>query len=214
MAFLADAGMAFPSDPAGVVTVGVAPLADAGMVTIGVTDLADARAVSLADAGMAFPADPAADGLEYCGGGISCGDRVSPGVWCRERTQIQNDLDCQHVNYVSCDPVGMGCTVQADGCTGSFGTLLSGPLCPITDDMTYWEKLDALGGDSYDYDEEVDSQPGSFDYDDPRDYDKWYDWNDVDVEEGYYDPFQPNVEGRFVSLGMDTGYCSCCFGCV
>ena len=37
---------------------------------------------------------------------------------------------------------------------------------------------------------------------------EWCDWNDVDVEEGYYDPFQPDVEGRFVSpgtsFGMDT----------
>ena len=96
----------------------------------------------------------------------------------------------------------------ADEGTGSFGTLLSGPLCPVTDDMTYWEKLEALGGDSYDYDEGVDSQPGSFDYDDPRDYEEWCDWNDVDVEDGNYDPFQPDVEGRFVSpgiaFGMDT----------
>ena len=95
-ASLADAGMAFPADPAGVVTIGVASLADAGMVTVGVTDLANAGAVSLA-----APVD-IADGPEYCGGVISCGDRVSPGVWCRERIQIQNNLDCQYVNYVSC----------------------------------------------------------------------------------------------------------------
>ena len=37
-ASLADVGTAFPADPAGVVTVGVASLADAGMVTVGVTD--------------------------------------------------------------------------------------------------------------------------------------------------------------------------------
>ena len=82
---------------------------------------------------------------------------------------------------MSCDAVGMGCAVLADRCTGSFRTLLSGPLCPVTDDMTYWDKLEALGGDTYDYDEGVDSQPGSFDYDDPRDYEEWCDWNDVDV---------------------------------
>ena len=155
--------MSFPADPAGVVTVGVSSLADAGMATVGVTDLA-------------APVD-IADGPEYSGGVISWGDRVSPGVWCRERTRIQNDLDCQYVNYVSCDPVGMGCTVPADGCAGSFGILLSGLLCPVTDDMTNWEKLEALGGDTYDYDEGL-SQPGSFDYDDPRDYEEWCDWND------------------------------------
>ena len=56
-AFLADAGMVFPADPAGIVTVCVASLADDGMVTVGVTDLADARAASLADAGMALQVD-------------------------------------------------------------------------------------------------------------------------------------------------------------
>ena len=72
----AIAGAAFPADLAGVVTLGVASLAnarvasltDSGMaflvdlsrvVTVGVTSLADARAASLADAGMAFLADPA-----------------------------------------------------------------------------------------------------------------------------------------------------------
>ena len=60
----------------------MASLADAGMVTVGVTDLADAGAVSLA-----APVD-IADGPEYSGGVIRCVDRVSPGVWCRERTLI------------------------------------------------------------------------------------------------------------------------------
>ena len=59
----------------------------------------------------------------------------------------------------------------------------------------------ALGGDSYDYEDGVDSQPGSFDYDDPRDYEEWCAWNDVDIEEGYYDPVQLNEEGGFVSPG-------------
>ena len=51
MAGLADAGILFPADPAGTVTVEVACLANAEEVTVGVTDLADA--------GMALPADPA-----------------------------------------------------------------------------------------------------------------------------------------------------------
>ena len=69
----ADAGMAFPTDPAGVVTIGVAPLADAGIVTVGVADLADAGipipadpagtvtvgVADLADVGIPFPAVPA-----------------------------------------------------------------------------------------------------------------------------------------------------------
>ena len=107
-----------------------------------------------------------------------------------------------------CDPADTGCTVPSDGSAGSFGTLLSGPMYPVTDDITYWERLEALGGDTYDYVEGIDSQPGSFDYDDPRDYGEWCAWNDVDIEEGYYDPFQPNEGGGFVSpgdaFGMDT----------
>ena len=62
----------------------------------------------------------------------------------------------------------------------------------------------------------VDSQPGSFDYDDPSDYEEWCDWNDVDVEEGYYDPF-PAGCGMRVYLSRECfrdghRYCSCCFG--
>ena len=94
-----------------------------------------------------------------------------------ERARIQSDLDCRCVDCVSCNPVGMGCTVPADGYSGSFG-----PWCPVMDDITYWERFEALGDDSYDYDVGVDRQPGFFDYDDPRDYEEWCDWNDVDIE--------------------------------
>ena len=59
VASLTDAVMALPADLVRVVTVCVAPLADAGLVTVGVTSLADAMAASLADAGMVLPADPA-----------------------------------------------------------------------------------------------------------------------------------------------------------
>ena len=175
---LADAGMTFPADPAGVVVVDAASLADAGLVTVGVTDLANAGAASLAAPadivdgvlkdwyvpapvemkGGVIRDDSFVDSPEYDSGVMSCGDRVSPAVWCRERTQIRNALDCQYVNYVSCGPVSRGCAVPADGCTGSF--LLSERFCPVADDMTYWEKLEALGGDSYNYNERVDSQPG------------------------------------------------------
>ena len=92
--------------------------------------------------------------------------------------------------------------MPADGC------LVIWMLCPVADDMTYWERLEALGGNTYDYDAGVDSQPGPFDYDDLRDYEEWCDWNDVDVEEGYYEPFQSDVEERVVppgdAFGMDT----------
>ena len=61
------------------------------------------------------------------------------------------------------------------------------------------------GGGNYGYYEEVDSQTCSSDYDDPRDYQEWCDWNDVDDDDGYYDPFQPGVEGEFFSPGNASG---------
>ena len=57
---------------------------------------------------------------------MTCGDNVSPGVWCPEMPQIQNDSDCQYVDY--------------DGYTCSFETLLSEPLCAVMDDMTYQKR--------------------------------------------------------------------------
>ena len=80
--------MAFPAEPAGVVTVGVASLADAGMVTVGVADESSAAPVG-------------STGVPECGGGVvSWGDRLSPRVWCRERTLMYNYFDSQLVNLV------------------------------------------------------------------------------------------------------------------
>ena len=76
---------------------------------------------------------------------MTCGDRVSAGVWCQGMPQTRYDLDCQYANYGGCDPVGLDYDVPADGYTGSFETLLPGPLCPVTDGMTYHEQVDALG---------------------------------------------------------------------
>ena len=59
------------------------------------------------------------DGPECDDDVMTCGDMVSPGVWCQEMPQTQNDLVCQYVNYVSCDPVAMDYAVPANGYTGS-----------------------------------------------------------------------------------------------
>ena len=58
---------------------------------------------------------------------------------------------------------------------GSAGSLerLCDPRCPAMEGMNYWERLEVLGNDSYDYEDEVGGQPDSFDYDDPRDYEEW-----------------------------------------
>ena len=52
---------------------------------------------------------------------------------------------------------------------------------------------------SYDSYGGFDGQPGYFDYDDPRDYEEWCAWNDVEEDEGYYAPFLPDVADRVFS---------------
>ena len=39
--------------------------------------------------------------------------------------------------------------------------------------------------------------PEYFDYNDPKDYEEWCAWNDVDEDEGYYVPFPQDVAGGF-----------------
>ena len=47
-------------------------------MTVGVTDVAPMDVV----------------GVPACGGGVvSWGDQLSPGIWCRGRTLIQNNID-------------------------------------------------------------------------------------------------------------------------
>ena len=145
---LADAGILFPGDPAGVVTIGVAPLADAGPVTMAVADLTDA--------GILFPADPAgvvtvgvapladagmvtvgvtdlADSLEYGDSAMSCVDCVSTCIWCPVMPQIRNDSGCQYVDYVSCVPVSMDYDISTNGDNCTSETVLSAPLCAVMD---------------------------------------------------------------------------------
>ena len=70
---LADAGMAFPADPAGIVTVGVTSLADAGLAfPADLSGDVTIEVASFADAGMAFLADIAWDGHRYCSSCFGC----------------------------------------------------------------------------------------------------------------------------------------------
>ena len=74
-------------------------------------------------------------------------------------------------------------------------TLSTEPLCVITDDMTYQEKIEALNGTIYDYDDVCDDQPDYFDYDDPYHYEELYGC-DGPVEDGMcYDPCRSDVAG-------------------
>ena len=81
------------------------------------------------------------------------------------------------------------------GGRGCLGTLLCDLECPVTEDMTYSEHLDILGDDSYDYADGVCDHPGDFDYDDPRDYEEWCDWNDTETVEGYNHPDHLDEDG-------------------
>ena len=49
-------------------------------------------------------------------------------------------------------------------------------MCPVINEMTDWERREALAGDSYGYNGDFDSRPRSYDYGDPRDYREWCDW--------------------------------------
>ena len=221
----ADAGSELPADPAGVVTVGVASLADAGKVTVGVADLAVAGVASLADFGMVSPADagkmfPAVSaervtmnvtnlteevhvnvvGVQTC---TSWGDRLSPGVWCQDRSLINKNVACRPDDLLRGDWNDTDSSVLV----GAPESLMCDPGCPVTDDMSYWERLEVLGDDSYGYDDDLNGQAGYFDYYDPRDYEEWCDWNDADAAEGYYHPDRLHGEGGFVyfkdAFGLD-----------
>ena len=39
-----------------------------------------------------------------CVSEMDCGDCSSPDVWCQEMPEICDDLNCQYINYVGCDP--------------------------------------------------------------------------------------------------------------
>ena len=124
-------------------------------------------------------------------------------IECRAWTPSQQDVDRQYVNSMGCAPMEVSGVASVAEYSGSLSTCLSDQSCPAADYMTCWEKLKAMSDDSYNsedsYDsyEEVDGRPECSDYDDPRDYEEWCAWNDVDEDEGYYVPFQSDVAGVF-----------------
>ena len=205
---LPDAGSKLPADLAGVATMRVASLANVGEIALGVTDSAVARAVRLASAGGMFPAvfpGQVAAGAPVQAHDVSVnvlgiqtckvwGDRFSPGVWCRDKT-----LGRQNCNF---HPAGSLCSGWVHSASsvamGASAPLLCDLECPVTEDITCWEHLDILGDDSYDYADDGCDHPGDFDYDDPRDYEEWYDWNDTETVEGYYHPDHLHEDGGFM----------------
>ena len=176
VASLADAGVA------SLVDAGVASLADAGVASLadaGVTSLADlagsvasgvmhlAVPVCVRTEAMTLPQecvvrDYSVFGcLVYCDSEVDCSDCASPNAWCKGMPGIHDDSVCEYINYVGCDPHCVDRTVPEGGDDYPVGTLSSEPLCAIADDMTYQEKIEALRGIIYDYDDVSDNRPGA-----------------------------------------------------
>ena len=224
VASLADAEAGFPADSgvASLADAGVTPLADAWVVSLvdaGVATLAEARVASLVDfagsvAGGVTAVSVCArteemtflhecvvwdrsifNNLVYYNSKMDCGDCALPDAWCQEMPGIRDDSVCQYVNCVGCDLDFVEWTVPEGGDVYPVGTLSSEPLYVNMDDMTYQERIEALSGTIYDYDDMIDNQQGYFDYDDPCDYGEWCDWDDP-VENGTcYDPYRSDVAG-------------------
>ena len=112
--------MAFPADPAGAVTIGVAGLAD--MVDV----------------------------PKWGGGDASWDDRMLPGNGRRSWTPSLQDVDCQYVNCVGCAPMEVFGVAPVAELSRTLATCLSNQSCPAVDYMTCWEKLEAMSDDSYD----------------------------------------------------------------
>ena len=83
---------------------------------------------------------------------------------------IRGDSVCEYFNYVGHNPDWVDCAVPDDVDGYPQGTLPSEPICVITNDMTYQEKIEVLNGTIYDYDAVCDNLPDYFDYDEPYDY--------------------------------------------
>ena len=95
--------------------------------------------------------------------------------------------------YVGCDPDCVDQTAPEGGDGYPFWTLLSEPPCVIMDDMTYYEKIEALSGTIYDYDDVIDNTTAYFNYDGPRDYEEWCGWDDPGNDGMHCDPYRSDV---------------------
>ena len=61
--------------------------------------------------------------------------------------------------------------------------------------MTYQEKIEALSGTIYDYDDVSDNQPGYSDYDDSYYYEEWYGCDGTVEGEMCYVPYRSDIAG-------------------
>ena len=188
---------ASPADLVGVVTVCVASLADAGVASL----------TNLAGGTMKLTVPVCARTEEVtlvqkCPGrdcsvmhGSVTGNGDLDGRGCRGMPEMCGDSTWQCVGYVGYNykPDYVDQAVPKGGDEYPFGTLLSEPLCVITDNRTYQEKIGAPSGTIYDYDDVNDNTPCYFDYDDQRDYEEWGGWDDPGDDGMYYDPYRSDV---------------------
>ena len=170
------AGVASLADLAGVVTIGVAPSAVAGVASPGrcwggSPDQpywgCHRRSGIPGRCWGGIPGRCWGGVPGRCWGGVpgrvseeDCCSCEPPNVWCLEMPEVQSDSGCEYVDYVGCSPDCVDCMVLegVDGCP--VGTVPSEPLCVITEDMTYQEKIEALSGTIYDSDDVSDNRPG------------------------------------------------------
>ena len=190
---LADAGVVALADLAGGVTVGVAYLADAGVASLadaGVVSLANAGVASLADAGVASLAD-LTDSVAGRVTNLAVQVHVRTeersalfGIFRFSmvrcivivrwivvivRRPMLGVVRCPKfvmiwfVNMLTMWAATRTVWTRLFRRVVVIGTLSSEPLCVITDDITYREKIEALSGTIYDYDDVNDNRPGYFD---------------------------------------------------
>ena len=108
---------------------------------------------------------------------------------------LGDDSIYEHVNYVGCGPDGDEPLVPEDNDDCPIKLLLSEPLCEITEDMTYQEKLGALSGTIYDYDDVNDKRQEYLEYEYQRDCECWGAWDNPMQYDRYYDSDWPVGDG-------------------
>ena len=130
-----------------------------------------------------------------CDSEVDCFICEAPNACCHDMPVIRSNSVCEYVNYVGHNPEWIDCAVpdHADGYPE--GTLPSEPICVITDDMTYQEKIEALNGTKYDYDAVCDNLLDYFDYDEPYDCEELCGFDGSVKWEMSHNPGRSNVSG-------------------
>ena len=124
---------------------------------------------------MTFPKECDVRSCSVFGDSVCCDSEAdcfvceAPNAWCHDMPEIWGNSVSEYVNYVGHIPDCVDHAIPDDVDGYPEGMLPSEAVCVVTDDMTYQEKIEALSGTIYDYDDVCDNLPDYFDYDDPYD---------------------------------------------